>query len=180
MEANAVIQPWYRQLWPWILISIPLTAVVLGFYMFYLADVHRDDLVTDSYYKEGMTINRKLMMDHQAENLKIKATLKSIGQGEIVFTIENATDSAIQLSLFHVSSSEQDKVVALVPEEGYDYSIVSSEIESLLSSQGVWYLELKGTDSHWRLRKRVVTPLSELEMVPTVVGIDLNQGGEGQ
>ena len=169
-----IVKPWYAQLWPWILISIPFSAVVFGFVMFYLADVHRDDLVTDSYYKEGMTINRTLMMDHQAENLKIRATLKDIGQGKIVFTIENATDSAIQLSLFHVSSSEEDKVVALVPEEGYDYSIEDLEIESLLSTQGVWYVELKGTDSHWRLRKRVVTPLSELEMMPTVVGLDLH------
>ena len=169
MEANVVAKPWYRQIWPWILIFIPFTAVVFGFVMFYLADVYRDDLVTDTYYKDGMTINRRLMMDKKAETLNIKARLKKIGDGVVTFTIQNATDSAIQLSLFHVSSSEEDRVVALVPEEGYDYSTTEPEIEKLLASKGVWYLELKGTDSHWRLRKRVVTPLIELELEPITI-----------
>ena len=167
MEASVVNKPWYGQVWPWVLILIPFTAVVFGFVMFYLATVYRDDLITDTYYKDGMSINRRLMMDRTAQSLGIDARLKNISEGEVTFTIQNATDSAIQLSLFHVSSSEEDREVALVPEEGYDYSTSDSEIEKLLTTRGVWYLELKGTDSNWRLRKRVVTPLIEVEMKPT-------------
>ena len=34
---TAPVTPWYRQAWPWFLISLPATAVIAGSFTFYLA-----------------------------------------------------------------------------------------------------------------------------------------------
>ena len=40
-------QPWYRQFWPWFLISLPASVVVAGLSTLYIANRHADDLVVD-------------------------------------------------------------------------------------------------------------------------------------
>ena len=52
--------PWYRQFWPWVLISIPATTVVACMVMISLAVMSDDGLVSDNYYREGLAINDKL------------------------------------------------------------------------------------------------------------------------
>jgi len=38
-------RPWYREPWPWVLIAIPLLAVIAGTVTFWLAVAHPDYLV---------------------------------------------------------------------------------------------------------------------------------------
>ena len=63
--------PWYREPWPWILISGPAIVVVAGFYTLYLAVVGADPLVVDNYYKEGLAINRVLERDQAAVQRRV-------------------------------------------------------------------------------------------------------------
>ncbi|WP_174564729.1 FixH family protein, partial [Solemya elarraichensis gill symbiont] len=48
------VKPWYRQFWPWFIISIPAGTVVAAFITIYIAVDGADPLVTDDYYKEGL------------------------------------------------------------------------------------------------------------------------------
>jgi hypothetical protein len=162
---------WYHFPWVWGLILIPMSAVVFGVLMFVMANIHRDDLVVDDYYKDGMAINQRLSMDSRARELNVQARLTELSESRLVFEIENANDSAIQLNLYHVASRQEDRQVVLVPEDdpvdsSSAYSSDNLEIVSILKTGGVWYLELAGVDDQWRLRKRIVTPLVELELKP--------------
>jgi hypothetical protein len=48
MNENAIIHPpWYRQFWPWVLIAIPLSAVIMGGITLWLALSNPDYLVVD-------------------------------------------------------------------------------------------------------------------------------------
>jgi hypothetical protein len=148
-----------------------MSAVVFGVLMFVMANIHRDDLVVDDYYKDGMAINQRLSMDSRARELNVQARLTELSESRLVFEIENASDSAIQLNLYHVASRQEDRQVVLVPEDdpvdsSSAYSSDNLEIVSILKTGGVWYLELAGVDDQWRLRKRIVTPLVELELKP--------------
>jgi hypothetical protein len=110
-------------------------------------------------------------MDSRAKELNVQARLTELNEARLVFEIENVSDSAVRLNLFHVASREEDREAVLVPEgDSVDsisaYSIDNLEIVSLLKSKGVWYLELAGADDQWRLRRRIVTPLVELELKP--------------
>ncbi|MCH8257728.1 MAG: FixH family protein [Proteobacteria bacterium] len=160
------IKAWYKYPWPWVLILLPLTAVLFGIMMFVLANTYRDDLVADDYYKDGMAINRRLVMDDRARQLNIHANWTESAAGEFVFTVYNAKDSAVLLSMHHVSDRQKDEFVVLLPGDGFDYSASDTNIEKLFTQAGVWYLEIAGADDNWRLRKRLVTPVSAVELLP--------------
>jgi len=40
-------RPWYKEPWPWVIISIPLAAVIMGFITLYLALTRPDYLVVE-------------------------------------------------------------------------------------------------------------------------------------
>ena len=60
--------PWYRQFWPWLLISIPLLTVIAGVATIWIASREPVALVHDDYYKEGLAINQNLARDRAAAN----------------------------------------------------------------------------------------------------------------
>ena len=57
-------RPWYREPWPWILMTGPAIVVVAGFTTAFLAVKSNDGLVEDDYYKQGLEINQTLDRDH--------------------------------------------------------------------------------------------------------------------
>ena len=62
---------WYKQFWPWFLIIVPITSMVLSFSMMGLAFNGEDSMVIDDYYKEGRAINLKIQKFEQAKKLNI-------------------------------------------------------------------------------------------------------------
>ena len=161
-------KPWYRHTWPWVLILIPFAAVLFGILMIYMVTRYPDDLMVDNYYKEGMAINRSLSMDARAQDLGVEAALIVSNAGQIRFSMTAATDTVIVLELFHVTDREQDKVLILYPEFGMTeenaviYSATNQDMDKLLHSPGIWYLQLSGSDDQWRLRQRIQTPVQQL------------------
>ncbi|HNR23332.1 MAG TPA: FixH family protein [Steroidobacteraceae bacterium] len=49
-------KPWYRHLWPWLLIVPPAAAVIGGFLVLYLALTRPDALVSEDCFKDGVTM----------------------------------------------------------------------------------------------------------------------------
>jgi len=49
-------RPWYRHLWPWLLIIPPAAAVIGGSVTLYLAITRPDTLVRKDCFKDGMTM----------------------------------------------------------------------------------------------------------------------------
>ena len=52
-----MVKPWYKQFWPWLLIAIPVFAIVRAGHTVYLMNQQSPDLVVDEYYTEGKAIN---------------------------------------------------------------------------------------------------------------------------
>ena len=97
--------PWYRQVWPWMLIAIPLSSVFGGILMIYLAVTHPADLVKDSYYKEGMGINKRSARDLAPLELGIEADVvfrEDIGDVEVL--LRGVEETALIMELIHPSS----------------------------------------------------------------------------
>jgi hypothetical protein len=46
-QRTEIHPPWYRQLWPWVLIAIPLSAVIMGGIALWLALANPDYLVVE-------------------------------------------------------------------------------------------------------------------------------------
>ena len=67
--------PWYRQLWPWLLMLMPACAVVGGVITFWLAATTNNSLVVDDYYREGRAINMQLARDEAAASMGLSGSL---------------------------------------------------------------------------------------------------------
>ena len=161
-----MIEPvWYKQVWPWVLISIPFTAVLFGIFMITVVTLHPDDVVDDNYYKDGMAINQTLDMDRKALSLDVHARLLTFTPVRLAFAVDGAKDSALVLKFSHITDERKDRTITLYPEAGDIYA-TDKHIPIELGSPGVWYAELVGVDNKWRLRTRVVTPLTHMEFKP--------------
>lgn len=158
-------EAWYRYKWPWVLILLPFSAVVFGFFMLAVVLLHPDDLVDDNYYQDGMAINRTLDMDNNARHLHISAKLTNFGGGKMAFAVDGATDSALLLKFYHVTDRNKDMAFTLYPEQNNIYAATGG-IPADLEQQGVWYVELIGVDNNWRLRQRIESPLVKLDLEP--------------
>lgn len=52
-QTPAVIEPWYKQFWPWFIIALPASVVIASFFTLWLAVSNPDYLVvTDDEYLE--------------------------------------------------------------------------------------------------------------------------------
>jgi hypothetical protein len=151
--------------WPIILFSIPFAAVLFGIVMISTVNLFPDDVVAGDYYKDGMAINVQLMADRTALELGITADF--LLEPSVRISVPGASDSAIQLNVHHVTDERLDRSFLLVPETGSEYS-GANELSTILAAPGVWYLELEGLDSQWRLSGRVVTPATDIRLVPNV------------
>ena len=163
--------PWYKYPWPWILMAIPLSAVLFGILMLTMVTQHPDDLVADNYYQDGMAINQSLAMDDKARAMGVSAVLVT-DAGVYDFVVSGATDSVIVLQLFHVTDKERDKRLMLYPGAastdrlvpGIVYAGADNKWAEVFRRPGIWYLQLSGADDNWRLRQRIETPLQQLEV----------------
>lgn len=150
--------------WPLVLFSIPFAAVLFGIVMISTVIFFPDDLVVDQYYKDGMAINKRIEADQKASELGITVHIEQSGDEPFRILVEGATDSAVQLSLRHVTDQRLDQSFTLVPEGGTEY-VGANDLAEVLGSTGIWYLELEGLDDGWRVRQRLVTPLASIRLV---------------
>jgi uncharacterized protein len=153
--------PWYRHRWPWILMSVPAVSVVLGIILVGTAIRNPAILVVDKYYAEGRGINQSLELDRAASELNLQARLSNNNPP----TLQLSTDSeaALRLFVYHATDDLRDREFLLLPaSEPAVYEtqndMDAESLSAILNSPGAWYLELRGADNNWRLRKRIITP----------------------
>ena len=111
-------KPWYKQFWPWFIIALPATSVIMGISLVYVATQNRVSLVKDDYYKDGKAINQRIDKLIKARELGISATLAfSRETGDFTVTIPQLTGDApamLILALIHPTLEQRDQTVTLV------------------------------------------------------------------
>src|SRR5512139_2354344 len=116
-------KPWYREPWPWFLMSLPATAVVAGLTTAWIAFKTADGLVVGDYYKEGLAINQTLERDDAARALGLVATLKSV-DGTLLLTLSGHLKTypgQLVLTLAHPTHQGMDHVLTLNDAGGGHY-----------------------------------------------------------
>jgi hypothetical protein len=151
MNANALDnRPWYREPWPWILLSGPLIVVIAGIATAIIAmNVHPVAMVEDDYYKQGLAINQRLHRDKAASDLLLSAQVMLSGREVRVFL--NAADrtklpAGLRLHFNHRTREGQDQVVTLeMSGQGFYSGALTTEV------RGRWHVYLEDQDETWRL-----------------------------
>jgi hypothetical protein len=107
-------KPWYREPWPWILISGPAIAVVASFTSAYFAFHGADALVEDDYYKQGLAINRDIARDEAAQKMGIAGEIRvEQGVARVSLHAKSALPDRMTLLLVHPTLAARDLVVHL-------------------------------------------------------------------
>ena len=145
-------QPWYTQFWPWLLISLPASAVIGGIATIYLAIQSPNALVVDDYYKAGLAINQVKHQQALARQMQIEALLRSDGN-YLQLRLSSKTpvsDTTLRLQFIHSTRAELDQQVTLTHQGKNAYSATLPELQP-----GIWYLRLEPVDQSWEIRERL-------------------------
>jgi hypothetical protein len=154
MQSN-IPKIWYKQFWPWFLIVVPLTSMVLSFTMMNLAFTGEDSMVIDDYYKEGRAINLKIQKLEQAKILDISTkTQVFTDYVEVIFISgEPENGEALTLDFFHSTQKFKDFSVTLLRDANGVYRApLTGDV------LGKWQLSLHPFNEDWKVQKVVSLP----------------------
>ena len=115
MPAATASSPWYRHLWPWIIVGILACSVTLTLTMVTIAVNHPDNLVNDNYYEAGKGINRALDRELLAQTLKLRATVHLddvTGEADVRLT-GNSQPPTLELNLISPTQPGKDRKILL-------------------------------------------------------------------
>ncbi len=143
---SSTAMPWFRQPWPWLLMSGPAVVVVAGLYTASLAWRSDDGLVADDYYKRGLAINQSLDRTAAAAARGLQGTVDIADDGRVDVTLtgRGAWPASVRLRLAHPTQAGADRVVELpsVGEGRYAGGIAAF-------AQGRWRVAVEGDG--WKL-----------------------------
>jgi len=139
--------PWYRQLWPWLLISGPAAVLVAGAVTTWIAFASADGLVAEDYYKQGMAVNKVLAREQRAVELGLSVDLE-IERDRIVVRLRGAAPEALLVHLAHATRAGHDLRLRLAPVQPGVYEAELPELPA-----GRWHIVVEDPRASWRIVK---------------------------
>jgi len=152
------IKPWYREPWPWFLMSLPAIAVVAGLTTVWIAYKTADGLVVGDYYKAGLAINQTLARDDVARKLGLTATVKG-EDGALTLTLAGQLPTypeSVSLTLAHPTHQGMDQTLTFHHSGGGHYRAALPVMPA-----GKWHALLVDASSTWRLAGVLHTPFDQ-------------------
>jgi hypothetical protein len=138
-------RPWYRQLWPWLLVSGPAAVLVAGAVTTWIAFASADGLVVEDYYRQGLAINKVLAREGEAMRLGISADVAIAGE-KLTIRLQGSKPEALFVHLAHATRAGHDQRLRLAPAgEG----VYEAELEPL--PPGRWSVVIEDPRATWRI-----------------------------
>lgn len=156
MTATTQKTIWYREPFVWVLIVIPLTAVVMGFLILYYSITSEDGLVDDDYYQDGLQINQVLDRDRAARAYGLNAMLQlHYDGGDVAMQLNPGKLSPlprqIQAKWMYATRSGLDQRTQLA---AGGHGLYHGPLPKL--APGHWYVQLEA--GNWRLLGSLYVP----------------------
>jgi uncharacterized protein len=137
--------PWYRQLWPWLLISGPAAVLVAGAITMWIAFTTSDGLVAEDYYKLGLAINKRLAREDEARRLGISAVVTLRGN-RVHVELKGGRPEVLFVHLAHATRAGHDRRLRLSPVAPGAYE---AALEPL--PPGRWHVVIEDARGAWRI-----------------------------
>ncbi|MCC2615707.1 FixH family protein [Aestuariibacter halophilus] len=151
-------KPWYKQFWPWFLITIPLVSMVLSFTMLNLALNTKDSLVVDDYYKQGKGINLELVKYQEAKAMGLTGQLRVSGTS-LSFNLSGnipPQTGTLKLAFRHATLEDKDLIVMANRDAS---GVFRATLDHSLA--GKWRITVMPIDEQWKLAETVALPRSD-------------------
>lgn len=155
MEAT-MPKPWYKTPYVWMLIGIPMFAVVAGIITIIIAVKTDDGLVKDDYYTHGKQINRVIERDKAAARHGLTAKIIfDYAAGTVTARLASKNGyvipTEVTAELLHATRAGHDQVITL------QRTAEDSHFSALpLLAKGHWIVQLSADD--WRISGDLYIP----------------------
>ena len=162
---------WYQYPLVWMMISIPLTSVILGISLLTLAINTDDSMVVSNYYQKGKMINLVLARDRYASALGLTARL-TFNSDVTTVTIKlnskvKLPPAPIALRLYHPTRKTYDKTIILKTSTQSQNKIQTYRASFPALRKGKWYLQLD--TRRWRIVAEAILPSSSaIQLKPSL------------
>jgi len=142
-------KPWYREPWPWILMSGPAAVLVAGAATMWLAYASADGLVADDYYKRGLAINRVLAREDAARQLGISAEVR-LAPGAMSVALHGASPDVVLVRLAHATRAGHDLRLRLARSAAGSYEAALPPLPP-----GHWHVSIEDARGSWRVAEEL-------------------------
>ena len=142
---------WFKNPWVWLIIALPLSAVVGGIATVIITNKHQPDMVVDEYYKKGKAINQELTLFDNAEQLGIEVKIRVL-QNKVELKI-NKDVPALKLALSHSTLAKRDFNLVLTKNAS---GLYTSTFENNI--EGKWQLSVSQMDDNWKMKTHAALP----------------------
>ena len=143
-------EPWYKQRWPWLLMSGPAAVLVAGGITMWIAFASADGLVAEDYYKQGLGINRVLAREDAARRQGILAEVFLEGN-TLRVRLRGAAPEALFVQLVHATRAGYDQRLRLAP---VGAGVYEAPLPPL--ARGHWHVTIDDPRGAWRIVKEVL------------------------
>ncbi len=151
-----VVKPWYKQVWPWVLIAIPVLSTLKAVQAVIVMNRASPDLVVDDYYAEGKTINMNLEKYREAATRNLNGQLLVAANKAVVeFKNNKLTDSELILEFVHSTKKSKDFTVTATRS---GESIYVAELPVTL--EGKWNIVVHDSKVDWKMRTTLMAPVA--------------------
>lgn len=160
---------WYKEPWAWLLVLLPLSAVVAGLYTFKLATTDADTLVAGDYYKKGKAINRELSKVREAQKLGIRFDL-TVNDQQLVLEPTGVVKefSLININFYHPTQAHKDFNLTLTPDGNQHFR---TNLPQAIT--GKWKITLSSFDNKWRIHETIYLPhQGAIDILPELQNAD--------
>jgi len=163
-----LVKPWYKQFWPWFIISLPASAVIAGIITVIIAFENADSLVVDDYYKAGLAINGQFEQQRNAATYGYAATLKRMPDNRLFLKFDNAVPDIEKLLLrwIHPADSNKDFSLELLRQSDNSFQTKSEH-----NFSGRWYLRLSADNTEhndWLIKSEISTAVDTVHLTPLI------------
>jgi len=144
---------WYKEPMFYLVAGIPLVAICWGMVMLKLALSSEDSLVSDSYYKDGVSYTENQEVSEAAKRLQAAADIV-FTEDEIRLDLKGYFDeypNTLNLQLIHPTLEKQDVTVLLQRLPDGQYAGVNEL--TLPDRRHIW---LESPEQGWRIRSTEV------------------------
>lgn len=149
-----MIKPWYKQVWPWVLIAIPILTTLKAVQAVYVMNKASPDLVIDDYYTEGKAINMNLAKYREAASRNLQGEILVAANKAIVNFVPNKilTDTLV---LEFVHSTFKAKDFTVTAHRSGEAMFVA---ELPVTLEGKWHLVIHDEQQDWKMRAQIQAP----------------------
>ena len=154
--------PWYKNFWPWFLISFPLAAIIGCAGLIYMAIGNGPDMVVDDYYKKGKGINIDISKMNVARDLGLNANISSLDNNIVIgFTKGSLTHyPALTATFTHRTLPDRDFTKLVTADASGNYRFTTED-----AIQGPWFVELQPHDKQWMIQGKVAFPAVSVSLM---------------